>query len=159
MLGDATEEGRLSVTLISAVRVRGSIPTDQAAARLRSAFRPLAYEGSIDWADQRGTRSRPWAIEVILAAPFAAFFVKFGEAAGADAYQSVRAWIDRLRKDERERALTLRIAAGAAAVEIQSTLPDAALEALSTIDWTDVDEGTLEWDPSRQQWRNLGADS
>jgi hypothetical protein len=146
------------VTLVSAVRVRGNAPSDRAVASLRSAFRPLDYEGSIDWADQRTTRSRPWVIEVILAAPFAAFFIKFGEAAGADAYQSLRAWIDRLRQDGLERALTLRITAGAATVEIPSTLPDAALEALSTIDWTDAEEGTLEWDPSRRQWRHFGAD-
>jgi hypothetical protein len=156
---DAAEEGRSSLTPVSAVRVRGGTPSDRAVASLRSAFRPLAYEGSIDWADRRTTRSRPWAIEVILAAPFAAFFVKFGEAAGADAYESLRAWIDRLRQDERERAVTVRITAGAAAVEIPSTLPDVALEALSTIDWTNVDEGTLEWDPSRRQWRDFGGDA
>jgi hypothetical protein len=156
---DATEVGHSRVALISAVRVRGGTPTDQAVANLRAAFRPLAYEGSIDWVDQSGTRSRPWVIEVTLAAPFAAFFIKFSEAAGADAYQSLRAWIDRLRQDEHERALTLHIAADKAAVEIQSTLPDTALEALFKIDWTELGEGTLDWDPSRRRWRHPGVDS
>lgn len=156
---DATEVSRSRGALISAVRVRGGTPTDQAAANLRAAFRPLAYEGLIDWDDRRGTRSRPWVIEVTLAAPFAAFFIKFSEAAGADSYQSLRAWIDRLRQEEHERALMLRIAAEKAAVEIQSTLPDAALEALSKIDWAEVEEGTLYWDPSRRRWRHPGVDS
>lgn len=156
---DEPNNERSRVPLIRAVRVRGGTPTDRAMTSLRAAFRPLDYEGSIGWADQSGTRAHPWVIEVILAAPLAAFFVKFSEAAGTDAYQSLRAWIDRLRQDGRERALTLRIAADEAAVEIQSTLPDVALEALSALDWTDVDEGTLEWDPSRRQWRRLGEDS
>lgn len=156
---DATGNERSGTALIRAVRVRGGTPTDRAITSLRAAFRPLDYEGSIGWVDQSGTRAHPWVIEVTLATPFAAFFVKFSEAAGADAYHSLRAWIDRLRQDARERALTLRIAANKVAVEIQSTLPDAALEALSAIDWTDIDEGTLEWDPSRRQWRRLGVDS
>lgn len=158
MPGNATEAGRSSEKLISAIRVRGGIPTDLAAASLRSAFRPLAYEGSIEWADDRGTRSAPWIIEVTLAAPFAAFFLKFGEAAGTDAYESLRAWMDRLRQGGRERPLTLRITGDETVVEIRSTLPDAALEALCRIDLSDVKEGMLEWDPSRRRWQRLGAD-
>jgi hypothetical protein len=158
MLRDVTDNQRSGGTLISAVRVRGGTPTDRAISSLGAAFRPLGYEGSIRWVDQSGTRAHPWVIEVTLAAPFGAFFVKFSEAAGADAYQSLRAWIDRLRQGERERALILRIAADKTSVDIHSTVPDAALEALSAIDWTDVEEGTLEWDPSRRQWRRLGVD-
>ena len=153
MLHDSTANERSEVAPISSVHIRGGAPSDTLVTSLEAAFRPLGYPGSIHWVNQSGARAQPWVIEVILAVPFGAFFVKFSEEAGADAYQSLRAWIDRLRQGQRERALTLHITADKTAVEIRSTLPDMALEALSTIDWTDVDEGTLEWDPSRRQWQ------
>ncbi len=158
MASGGKESESTEAAVISAVDVRGGTPNEEVVGRLEAALRQLDFEDSIRWADQGGTRAHAWVIELTLAAPLGAFFVKFSEAAGTDAYQSLRAWIGRVREGERERALTLRIAAEETTVEIRSTVPDEALEALSGIDWTGVGEGTLEWDPSRRRWRRLGMD-
>lgn len=158
MKTDKTKASPAQETLISAVRVRGGTSNKQSLDDLRSALRPFAYSGLIERDDRRGTRHHPWVIEVTLAVPFAAFFAKFGEAAGTDAYQTLRAWIVQLRQGASERSLALRVRSGATAVEVKSSLPDEALEALSQTDWSQVGQGTLEWDPSRRRWRHLGSD-
>jgi hypothetical protein len=158
MASGEKESGSTGAGVISAVNVRGGLPTEEALGRLKEAFRRLHFEESISWADRRGNRATAWVIEVTLAAPLGAFFIKFSEAAGTDAYESLCAWIGRLRESGRGRALTLRIAAEETSVEIRSSVPEEALEALSGIDWTSVGEGTLEWDPSRRRWRRLGVD-
>jgi hypothetical protein len=158
MVDGEKESGSTQSGVISSVDVRGGLSTEEALGKLKEAFSRLDFEESISWADHPGNRANAWVIEVTLAAPLGAFFIKFSEAAGTDAYESLRAWIDRLRESGRGRALMLRIAAEETSIEIRSSVPEEALEALSSLDWTKVGEGTLEWDPSRRRWRRLGVD-
>jgi hypothetical protein len=129
--------------------------------RVERALALMAIDESVrvEFDPALGSRSIPWMVEVTVAAPFAAFFANVAGEAGKDVYRQLRAALTALveTNDGKRRPGTLRLndPATRSTLEIPSTIPDDALAALRETDWTQMNEGMLEWDSSRREWGEL----
>ena len=147
--------------------IGSSVRVDAAASRrrakaVRKAFRRAGFEVDV-------TRDLPlrsafvgdagWLVDVSLAAPVAAFFASFGTEAGKDAYSAVKDWVRVVWSARRgwsrgEGELVLSDPNGTE-LELSSSIPDEALDALREIDWDQQSGAYLAWDFDHGKWRAL----
>jgi hypothetical protein len=112
----------------------------------------LDLDESTDYRSRSPFRSGAWFVEILLAVPLGMIGGATGEA-GKEVFLALK----RLWKAEPRRRQGSIVAVGSDGTRLTAVppLPDEAIDALRSLDWSSVVGEDLEWDPNRRRWVDL----
>jgi len=127
--------------------------TDSELAALDAAFRHAGFDVRVErTVEARSAGAMPWVVYVVLGAPIATFFTSLASEAAKDAYPPLKRWIkDMWAAREGDGYVAFRDTENTH-LALGSKLPEEALDALATVDWSQFSGGGLHWSESRQEW-------
>jgi hypothetical protein len=121
------------------------------------AFRKAGYDTQPEASvGRKSLELLPWVIYVTVGGTILSFFQGFGSEAGKDAWHAVKRWAREIW-DAREGAgngsgsIVLRDSEHSNVV-LSNNIPDAALDALRDLDWSEHRGGYLVWNDERGEW-------